>query len=82
MLLFFMFNSRFHLFNSYIINMINFLQGKKTYLVAFGIALVTFLYQIQYIDESTYKMLLGWLNAFGAATLAAKMNRVDYKLDN
>ncbi len=51
------------------------LKGKKTYLVALGVAGVTFLYQMQWIDESTYKMLLGILNSMGLMTLAAKINR-------
>lgn len=59
--------------------MIEFLQGKKTYIVAFGIGTVTTVHALGYIDDTTFKMLLGWLNAMGAATLAAKMNRVDHK---
>lgn len=60
--------------------MLEFLKGKKTYLVALGVAGVTFAYQMQWIDEATYKMLLGILNSAGLMTLAAKMNRVDNKI--
>ena len=59
----------------------DFFQGKKTYLVALGIGAVTVAHSLGYIDDDTFKMLLGMLNSFGVATMAAKMNRVDKKVD-
>lgn len=57
--------------------MLQFLQGKKTYVVAFLIGVVTVSHSLGYINDETFKMLLGMLNSFGVATMAAKMNRVD-----
>ena len=57
--------------------MVESLKGKKTYIVALGVAGVTFAYQMQWIDEPTYKSVLGFLNSLGLMTLSAKMNRVD-----
>lgn len=52
------------------------LKGKKTYIVALAVGVVSTAYSLGYVDENTYKMVLGFLNSFGLATLAAKMNRV------
>lgn len=55
----------------------NFLQGKKTYIVALLVGALAAGKSLGYVDDETYKMLLGLLNSLGLATLAAKMNRVD-----
>lgn len=60
--------------------MLETLQGKKTYIVA-GLATITTLIKyLGYIDEDTYQLFMGFIGAGGAATLAAKMNRVDKKM--
>lgn len=53
------------------------LQGKKTYIVAVLVGLLAAGKSLGYVDDETYKMLLGLLNSLGLMTLAAKMNRVD-----
>lgn len=55
--------------------MINFLKGKKSYLVAIAIGAVTTLHSLGYIDDETFKTILGILNSLGMAALAAKINR-------
>ena len=51
------------------------LQGKKTYLVAAAIALVSVAHTLGYLDDATWQTLLGLLGAGAGATLAAKINR-------
>ena len=57
------------------------LAGKKTYIVAALAAGVVFAFSMGYIDESTYQTLLGLLGAGGIATLGAKGNRIEQKVD-
>lgn len=57
--------------------MIDFLKGKKTYLVATIGVVVSGLYYTGHIDEVTYKFLMGLLGSGAAATVAAKINRMD-----
>lgn len=52
------------------------LRGKKTYLVAICIGVLATVNALGYIDDETYKTLLGMLNGLGLFTLGAKMNRV------
>lgn len=61
--------------------MLDMLKGKKTYLVALGVAGVTFAHTMGWIDNSTYTMLLGMLNSAGLMTLSAKVNRTNDKID-
>ena len=53
------------------------LKGKKTYIMAVLMASVTVAYNLGYIDKTTYDMLLALLSAGAVSTVAAKMNRVD-----
>lgn len=48
-----------------------FLEGKKTYLMATGIALTVFLHILNLIDDATYQALLGLFGAGGLAALKA-----------
>lgn len=50
-------------------NIIAFINGKKTYLVAFGIFCLGGAKALGYIDEDAYQTLLGLLGATGLATL-------------
>lgn len=54
----------------------NFFQGYKTYVVAALTAVVVFLHSIGYIDDETYKTLIGLLGAGALGTVAAKINRM------
>lgn len=51
------------------------LEGKRTYIVAVALAIVTVIHSLGYISSETYTTLMGLLNGAGAATLAAKINR-------
>lgn len=53
------------------------LQGYKTYIVAALSAAVTLLHMIGKIDDATYQSLLALLASGGAATVAAKINRMN-----
>jgi len=56
------------------------LRGKKTYLLAIAIGAITALHSLKFIDDATYQMLLALLNAGALGTLAAKVNRVEDKV--
>jgi hypothetical protein len=56
--------------------MITWLQGKKTYAVAVLAAALTLLHSLGYIDDQTYQTLVALLASGGAATVAAKINRL------
>lgn len=58
------------------------LEGKKTYIVAVLAAGVVFAYSLGYIDDGTYQTLLGLLGAGGIATLGAKGNRIEQKVED
>lgn len=62
------------------IEFINSLKGKKTYIVAIAIGMLTTANTLGYIDDETFKMLLGLLNGVGLMTISAKINRVNTKL--
>ena len=47
------------------------LGGKKTYLIAAAIGLVTAAQALGWIDDAAYTMILGFLGAGGLATLRA-----------
>lgn len=47
------------------------LTGKKTYLSAAGVAAVTIMHSLGYIDDATFQMLIGLLGAGGLAALRA-----------
>lgn len=49
----------------------NFLKGKKTYLCALAIALLTGARYLQWIDSETYQTLLGLFGAGGLVGLRA-----------
>jgi hypothetical protein len=61
--------------------MIEFLKGKKSYIIAALIAMVNVAHMMGYIDEATRNNLLALLGSGAVATVAAKMNRVDKKID-
>lgn len=61
--------------------MIDFLKGKKTYLVVALIFAVNAAYGAGYIDKETRDTLIQLLGAGAVATVAAKVNRVDKKVD-
>ena len=50
-------------------------KGYKTYLSAGGIAAITLLHALGYIDDATFQMLLGLLGAGGLAALRAGVGR-------
>ena len=50
-----------------------FMRGKKTFLVALAIALLTLAKQMQWLDDNSYTTLLGLLGAGGLAALRAGM---------
>lgn len=47
------------------------LKGNKTYLVATGLAIATFLRAIGYLDQEIYEAILGVAGALGLASLRA-----------
>ena len=53
------------------------LKGKKSYIVAALMVAVNVAYQMGYIDKNMHDSLLQLLGAGAVATVAAKMNRVD-----
>ena len=53
------------------------LQGKKTYLAALALALVTFIRAIGWIDQNLYEIALGLLGAFGLGSLRASNSKTD-----
>jgi len=53
------------------------LQGKKTYLAALALALVTFVRAIGWIDQNLYEVALGLLGAFGLGSLRASNSKTD-----
>ena len=59
-----------------------FLQGKKTYIVAVLMAIVTVLYNLGQIDKSMYDMLMALLSAGAVSTVAAKVNRIQQTSEN
>jgi hypothetical protein len=52
------------------------LAGKKSYLAAIGIALVTFAKAKGYIDGPTHDLIIGLLAAFGLAALRAGIGKI------
>jgi hypothetical protein len=50
---------------------IEFLKGKKTYLVAIGLGIVAFLQAMKYIDETTAESMIAFLTGSGLAALRA-----------
>ena len=54
---------------------IEYLKGKKTYIIAGLIAVVTFLQYAELIDAETAAMLFGLLGAGGAASLRAGVKK-------
>ena len=51
----------------------DFLKGRKTYLIAALWALVTFAYSLGFLDERTYQMIQGLLFPAGIAALRARI---------
>lgn len=58
-----------------LIDMFRLLEGKKTYIVAFLVATVSFAVGMGWIDESTALLLYGFLGAGGLATLRAAVRQ-------
>lgn len=52
-------------------DIMGFLKGKKTYLIAMAIGALTALKALGFIDEATYQTILGLLGAGGLMTLRA-----------
>ena len=48
-----------------------FLRGKKTYVIAAAVALLTFAHHVGWLDTQTYQFLVGLLGAGAVATLRA-----------
>ena len=57
--------------------MVHRLRGRKTYLVASALALVTFVRAIGWIDQNLYEIALGLLGAFGLGSLRASNSKTD-----
>lgn len=57
--------------------MIEFLKGKKTYILAIGAALTVLAYQLNYIDVTTANTILAYMLPAGLITLKAGQNRVE-----
>jgi len=57
------------------------LAGYKTYVIAALTAIITIAHSLGYIDEETFQNLLALLAAGGTATVAAKINRVNKKVE-
>lgn len=53
------------------------LTGRKTYLAALALALVTFARAAGWIDQNLYEMLLGLLGAVGLGALRASNSKTD-----
>ena len=51
------------------------LDGKKTYISAIVLALVTFAKAMSWIDQSSYELLLGVVGAGGLAALRAGVTK-------
>lgn len=49
--------------------MLKFLAGKRTYLIAAGIALATAAQYLGYVNQEQYEAILGFLGAGGLATM-------------
>ena len=60
----------------------NWLKGKKTYIVAFLMVVVNGLYMSGQIDATTRDSLLQLLGAGAVATVAAKVNRVNKRVED
>jgi hypothetical protein len=56
-------------------NIVTLLQGKKTYLVALAIALVTVALYLKWIDQPTATVLYGLLGAGGLAATRAAISK-------
>lgn len=51
------------------------LSGKKTYIVGALIAVATFFHQMGYIDDSLYQAILGFLGGAGLIALRAGVTK-------
>lgn len=63
----------------------NKLVGRKTYLVAFALALVTFGQAVGWIDQNVYEALIGFMGALGLGALRAGVSKLipkDSDVDN
>ena len=58
------------------------LTGYKTYIIAALTAALTLAHSLGYIDEATFQTLLALLGAGGISTVAAKINRMQNDIDN
>ena len=50
-------------------------SGKKTYLVALGVAIATAAHQLGWIDATVYQTILGLLGAGGLAALRSGVGK-------
>ena len=57
-------------------NFWQFMEGKKTYIVATVAAGLTFAWQLGWIDHNTYEAWLNWTLAGGLLTLYDKLRRI------
>lgn len=60
----------------------NWLKGYKTYIVAILTAVITVLHSLGYIDDALYQTLLALLGAGAIGTVAAKINRIQGEINN
>jgi hypothetical protein len=58
------------------------LTGYKTYIIAALTAALTLAHSLGYIDEASFQTLLALLGAGGISTVAAKINRMQNDIDN
>ena len=54
----------------------NKLVGKKTYLVAFALALATFAQAVGWIDQNVYEAVIGFMGALGLGALRAGVSKL------
>jgi len=62
-------------------NIIQLLQGKKSYIISGLGAILGILHMMGKIDDGLYQSLLGLLGAGAVTTLAAKINRLDKSIN-
>lgn len=56
---------------------VEWLKGRKTYLVAAAMVVVSGLHGMKYIDDTTFNMLMGLLGGAGFATLKASHSAIE-----
>lgn len=62
------------------VRLIDWLEGKKTYIIAILIIITALLHYLDIIDQDLFELLLTMLIGGGASTLSAKINKVNKKI--